>query len=65
MKTPSYEEIRQHPELREEIVRAAHRQRAEAVSQLITRLIAWLVAALTTQPKPLRKSRWLAVHHGS
>jgi hypothetical protein len=65
MKTPSYEQVLQHPELRQELVRAAHRQRAQAVGQLIKRLIARLFAAFTAQPKPLRKSRWLAVHHGS
>jgi hypothetical protein len=64
MKTPSYEQVLQHPELRQEIVREAHRQRAEAVGQLIQRLVARLSAAFTAQAKPLRRSRWLAVHHG-
>jgi hypothetical protein len=54
------QEFRQHPELRQEIVRAAHRQRNVELWGVLERLY----RALTAQPKPLRKSRWLAVHHG-
>jgi hypothetical protein len=61
MKTPSLEQFRQQPELRQEIVRAAHRERNLELWSLLGRLY----AALTAQPQPLRKSRWLAVHHGS
>jgi len=61
MKTPSYEEIRQHPELRQDMVRAAHHQRNVEVWRQLARLF----AALTAQPRKLRASRWLAVHHGS
>jgi len=31
----------------------------------VWRLLGRLFAALTAQPKKLRASRWLAVHHGS
>jgi hypothetical protein len=54
------QEFRQYPELRQEIVRAAHRQRNVELWGVLARLY----RALTAQPKPLRKSRWLAVHHG-
>jgi hypothetical protein len=54
------QEFRQHPELRQEIVRAAHRQRSVELWRALGRLY----AALRAHPKPLRKSRWLAVHHG-
>jgi hypothetical protein len=46
-------------ERRQEIVRAAHRERNVEVWRWLGRL--W--AAVTVQPK-LRDSRWLAVHHG-
>jgi len=55
------QQFRQHPELRQQIVRGAQRQRNAEMWRLLGRLY----AALTAQPKPLRKSRWLAVHHGS
>jgi hypothetical protein len=45
---------------RQEIVRAAHRQRNAEVWRLLGRL--W--ERLTSHPKSLRPSRWLAVHHG-
>jgi hypothetical protein len=61
MKTPSLEQFRQQPDLWHEIERAAHRQRSVELWSLLGRLY----AALTAHPKPLRKSRWLAVHHGS
>jgi hypothetical protein len=48
-------------ELRQQVVRAAHRQRNAAVWRLLGRLF----RALTARPKTLRTSRWLAVHHGS
>jgi hypothetical protein len=54
----SIQEFRQHPELRQQIVRAAHRERNGELWSLLGR---WY-AALTTHPKPLRKSRWLALH---
>ncbi|HEX9435474.1 MAG TPA: hypothetical protein VF936_22080 [Burkholderiales bacterium] len=57
----SLEEFRQHPDLRQQIVRAAHTQRNGELWSLLGRLY----AALTAHPMPLRKSRWLAVHHGS
>jgi hypothetical protein len=60
MKTPSLEEFRQQPELRQEIVRAAHQERNAELWGLLGRVFAELKA----QPK-LRQSRWLAVHHGS
>ena len=56
----SIQEFRQHPELRHEIVRAAQRQRNVELWRLLGRLY----KALTAHPKPLRKSRWLAAHHG-
>jgi len=55
------EQFRQHPDLRQQIVRAAHTQRNGELWSLLGRLY----AALTAHPRPLRKSRWLAVHHGS
>ena len=61
MKTLNYEAIRDHSELRQELVRAAHRQRNVEVWRQLGRLF----AALTAQPRKLRASRWLAVHHGS
>jgi hypothetical protein len=54
----SIQEFRQHPEQRQQIVRAAQRQRNAALWSLLGRLY----AALTEQPKALRKSRWLALH---
>lgn len=57
MKPLNYEAIRDNPELRQEIVRAAHRERARAVGRLIARLF----AALKSRPKDARPSRWLAV----
>jgi hypothetical protein len=57
----SIEQFRQHPDLRQQIVRAAHTQRNGELWSLLGRLY----AALTAHPRPLRKSRWLAVHHGS
>jgi hypothetical protein len=48
-----------NPELRQQIVRAAHRQRNVEVWRLLGRLY----AALMAQPKRLRPSRWLAVRH--
>lgn len=38
MKPLNYEAILEHPGLRQEIVRAAHRQRAEEVGRLLARL---------------------------
>jgi len=61
MKTLNYEAIRDHPELRQELMRTAHHQRNVEVWRLLDRLF----AALTAQPRKLRASRWLAVHHGS
>ena len=55
------EEFRQHPDLRQQIVRAARTQRNGELWSLLGRLY----AALTAHPRSLRKSRWLAVHHGS
>ena len=55
------EEFRQQPDRRQQIVRAAHTQRNGELWSLLGRLY----AALTAHPRPLRKSRWLAVHHGS
>jgi len=55
------QQFRQHPELRQQIVRDAQRQRNVQMWRLLGRLY----AALTVQPKALRRSRWLAVHHGS
>ena len=46
-------------ERREQIVKAAHRQRNREIWRLIDRLIAWLAA----EPK-LRHSRWIAAHRG-
>lgn len=46
-------------ERRQEIVRAAHRQRNREIWKLIQQLIAYL----TEQPK-LRSSRWIAAHRG-
>jgi hypothetical protein len=54
------QEFRQQPEERQQIVRAAHTQRNVELWSLLGRLY----TALTAHPKPLRKSRWLAVHHG-
>ncbi len=54
------QEFRQHPDLRQQIVRSAHAQRNVELWSLLGRLY----AALTAHPRPLRKSRWLAVHHG-
>ena len=45
-------------ERRRELVRAAHRERNTEVWRWLGRLY----AALTAHPKPLRKSRWLALH---
>ena len=53
--------VQQFPELRQQIVRDAQRQRNVQMWRLLGRLY----AALTVQPKALRRSRWLAVHHGS
>ena len=52
------QEFRQHPEKLRQIVRAAHRQRNVELWSLVGRLF----AAVTAHPKPLRKSRWLALH---
>jgi len=52
------QEFRQQPELRQQIVRAAHRSRNVELWSLLGRLY----AALTAHPKRLRKSRWLALH---
>ncbi|HTM61162.1 MAG TPA: hypothetical protein VL199_12445 [Burkholderiales bacterium] len=46
-------------ERRQEIVKAAHRQRNREIWKLIERFIAWLNA----EPK-LRSSRWIAAHRG-
>jgi hypothetical protein len=54
------QEFRQQSELRQQIVRAAHTQRNVELWSLLGRLY----AALTAHPRRLRKSRWLAVHHG-
>ena len=53
-------EFRQQPELRQQIVHAAHSAR----NATLWRLLGQVYSALTAQPKRLRKSRWLAVHHG-
>ena len=52
MRTLSYER-------REQLVKAAHRQRNREIRKLMGRLFAWL----TAQPK-LRDSRWVAAHRG-
>jgi hypothetical protein len=39
MRTPTLEDIRRHPELRQQLVQAAHRQRNEEVSRLFARLV--------------------------
>lgn len=49
----------------ETYVARAHRARAEAVHELIVAPLARLIAKLTARPAGLRKSRWIAVHHGS
>jgi hypothetical protein len=54
------QEFRQQPEVRQQIVRAAHTQRNVELWSLLGRLY----TALMAHPRPLRKSRWLAVHHG-
>ena len=46
-------------ERRQELVKAAHRQRNREIWRLIDRLI----ARLTAEPK-LRSSRWIAAHRG-
>jgi len=46
-------------ERRQELVKAAHRQRNREVWKLIDRLF----ARLTAQPS-LRQSRWIAAHRG-
>jgi hypothetical protein len=38
MGTPTLEEFRRNPELRQEIVRAAHRQRAQEMGRFFARL---------------------------
>ena len=54
------QQFRQQPDLRQQIVRAAHNER----NATLWRLLARVYERLTAQPKRLRKSRWLAVHHG-
>jgi len=46
-------------ERRQELIKAAHRQRNREIWRLIDRLI----ARLTAEPK-LRSSRWIAAHRG-
>jgi hypothetical protein len=46
-------------ERRQQIVKAAHRQRDQEMRKLIHRLITWL----TAEPQ-LRSSRWIAAHRG-
>ena len=43
----------------------AHRARAEAVHELIVAPLGRLIAKLAAAPAKLRRSRWIAVHHGS
>jgi hypothetical protein len=42
----------------------ARRERAQAVYQLLVLPVVRLFAALSAQPKRLRKSRWLPAHQG-
>ena len=44
---------------RQEIVKAAHRQRNREIWKLVERFVSWL----TAEPK-LRESRWIAAHRG-
>ena len=53
-----------YPNLETYIVRA-HRARAEAVHELIIAPLGRLIARLAAAPTKLRRSRWIAVHHGS
>ena len=46
MRTPTPEELRQHPELRQELVQAAHRQRNEEIGRLFARLVRLLKPAV-------------------
>ena len=46
-------------ERRQQLIKAAHRQRNQEVWRLLDRLF----ARLTEQPK-LRESRWIALHRG-
>ena len=46
---------------RQEIIRAAHRQRNAEAWRVLGRL--W--ERVTSHRKALRQSRWIAVHHGS
>ena len=48
----------------EAINAAARRDRAAAVHALVVAPLARFWASLKVQPKP-RRSRWIAVHHGS
>jgi hypothetical protein len=53
-----------YPDL-EVLVARARRERSEAVYQLIVAPLARLIAKLSARPLRLRRSRWIAVHHGS
>jgi len=46
MRVPTLEELARRPELWDEIVRSAHRQRAEAMTRMFKRLVAALRARL-------------------
>jgi hypothetical protein len=60
MKNVSYDVFRHHPELRQQIVQAAHRQRAHVVAEMLARLF----NALKPRPSEGRASRWIALHRG-
>jgi hypothetical protein len=47
------------------LVARAHRERSEAVYRLIVAPLARAIAKLSAQPLRQRRSRWIAVHHGS
>jgi hypothetical protein len=49
----------------ETYIAGAHRARAEAVHELIIAPLGRLIARLAAAPAKLRRSRWIAVHHGS
>jgi hypothetical protein len=53
-----------YPDL-EVLVARARRERSEAIYQLLVAPLARLIAKLSARPLRLRRSRWIAVHHGS
>jgi hypothetical protein len=57
MRTPTPEELRRDPELRAALVRAAHRQRNEAMAQFFL----WLAGRLKRKPAPARAAHSLAI----